>query len=91
MIDFTTSITIADAPAGVFAAILNARGWWNEAIDGPTAQVGDEFGFEVKGLHSTRIRVTESTPDRRVEWLVVANNFGFVTDQSEWVGDRMVF
>ena len=91
MSDFTTSITIAGAPAEVFAAILNARGWWNEAIDGPTAQVGDEFGFEVKGLHSTRIRVTEVTPDRRVEWLVVANNFGFVTDQSEWVGDRMVF
>ena len=91
MSDFTTSITIANDPAGVFAAVLDARGWWNTAIDGPTARVGDEFGFEVQGLHRTRIRVTEVTPNQRIEWLVVDNAFGFVSDQSEWVGDRIVF
>jgi uncharacterized protein YndB with AHSA1/START domain len=91
MSDFTTSITIAADPAGVFAAVLDARGWWNTAIDGPTAAVGDEFGFEVQGLHRTRIRVNEVSPNQRVEWLVVDNAFGFVSDQSEWVGDRIVF
>ena len=91
MSDYTTTVTVAQTPASVFAAILDTRGWWNEAIDGPTARVGDEFGFEVEGLHRTRMRVTEVTPNERVEWLVVENNFGFVTDQSEWVGDRIAF
>ncbi|MEJ3653129.1 SRPBCC domain-containing protein [Actinomycetes bacterium KLBMP 9759] len=91
MSDFSISTTVAGSPADVFAAVLDAKGWWNEAIDGETTQVGDEFGFEVHGLHRTRIRVTEVTPDQRIEWLVVDNSFGFVTDQSEWVGDRMVF
>jgi uncharacterized protein YndB with AHSA1/START domain len=91
MSDFTTTVTIAGSSAAVFAAILDTRAWWNQAIDGPTAQVGDEFGFEVEGLHRIRARVTDVTPDQRVEWLVLENNFGFVKDQSEWVGDRMVF
>jgi uncharacterized protein YndB with AHSA1/START domain len=91
MSDFSVTTTIAGAPAEVFAAVLDTKGWWNETIDGPTARVGDEFGFEVEGLHRTRIRVTEVTPHQRIEWLVVDNDFAFVTDQSEWVGDRMVF
>lgn len=91
MSDFSTTTMIAGPPIEVFAAIRDTRAWWNEAIDGPTAEVGDEFGFEVTGLHRTRIRVTDMAPGRRVAWLVVENTFGFVTDQSEWVGDRIVF
>ncbi|HEX4019494.1 MAG TPA: SRPBCC domain-containing protein [Frankiaceae bacterium] len=91
MNDFSTSTTIDGSPAKVFAAILDTRGWWNTAIDGPTTQRGDEFGFEVEGLHRTRIRVTDVSPSRRVEWLVLENEFAFTSDQSEWVGDRIVF
>jgi hypothetical protein len=76
MNDFSTSTTIDGSPAEVFAAILDTRGWWNIAIVGATAQLGDEF---------------DVTPNERVEWLVVENEFGFTTDQSEWVGDRIVF
>ncbi|MGX7680328.1 SRPBCC family protein [Jatrophihabitans sp. DSM 45814] len=91
MTDFSTSTTIDGSPAEAFAAILDTRGWWNSTIDGPTARVGDEFGFEVEGLHRTRIRITDVTPNQRLEWVVVDNEFGFTTDQSEWVGDRIVF
>ena len=91
MNDFTTTVTIAGSPADVFTAILDTRSWWNQAIDGPTAEQGDEFGFEVEGLHKIRARVTDVTANRRVEWLVLENNFSFVKDQSEWVGDRIVF
>ncbi|MEV8378077.1 SRPBCC domain-containing protein [Kribbella sp. NPDC056861] len=91
MSDFSTSVTIAASPAVVFAAILDTKGWWNQDIEGPTAQIGDEFRFEVEGLHRTRIRVTDVTPAQRVEWLIVENYFGFVKDQNEWVGDRLVF
>src|SRR6201747_1368145 len=80
MSDFTTTITIAGPPADVFAAILDTRAWWNQAIDGPTATIGDEFGFEVEGLHKIRVRVTDVTPNQRVEWLVFENHFAFIKD-----------
>ncbi|MEV0802062.1 SRPBCC domain-containing protein [Kribbella sp. NPDC050281] len=91
MSDFTTTATIDRAPAEVFAAILDTRSWWNEAIEGATSHRGDEFGFEVHGLHRTRIRVTDVIPDKRVEWLVLENAFEFIEDQTEWLGNRMVF
>jgi hypothetical protein len=37
------------------------------------------------------MRVNEITPDSRIEWVVLENEFTFVADQSEWVGDRIVF
>ena len=91
MNDYTTIVTIERPTSAVFATVLDTRGWWNEKIDGSTAQPGDEFGFEVPGLHHTRIRVTEVTPDERIEWLILENGFTFVSDQSEWVGNRIVF
>jgi uncharacterized protein YndB with AHSA1/START domain len=91
MSDFTTEVTIDRPPADVFDAILDTRAWWNASIEGSTARTGDEFGFEVQGLHRVRVRVTEVVPHQRVEWLVLDNAFGFVTDQSEWIGNRMVF
>jgi hypothetical protein len=89
--DYTTTVTIAQNPSEVYAAILNARSWWNDAIDGPTETVGDEFGFEVEGLHRVRMRVTRLIPAAFVEWVVTDNHFSFVEDQTEWVGDRIVF
>ena len=91
MSDFATTFTVDRPAAQVFAAVLDARGWWNTTIDGSTMSVGDEFGFEVPGLARTRIRVTSLTPDKRVEWLVTDNAFGFVHDQTEWIGNRIVF
>jgi uncharacterized protein YndB with AHSA1/START domain len=91
MNDFATSVTIGRPSAEVFAAIRDARSWWNDSIDGPTADAGDEFGFEIPGLHRTRMRVTDVVPNQRIAWLVVDNFFAFVEDQSEWIGDRIVF
>jgi len=91
MNDYTTTVTIRRDPAAVFAAILDTRAWWNASIEGSTAEPGDEFAFEVQNLHRTRIRVTDVVPGRRVEWLVVDNAFGFVSDQTEWIGNRIVF
>ncbi len=89
--DYTTTVTIDRPPAEVFAAVLETRAWWNERIEGSTTQVGDEFWFEVPDLHRTRMRVNEITPDSRIEWVVLENEFTFVADQTEWVGDRIVF
>lgn len=91
MSDFTTT-TVIDAPlAQVYDAVLDPRSWWNSSIAERPKGVGDEFGFEVADLHSTRMRITDTEPGRRVEWLVVDNVFGFVDDPTEWIGHRLSF
>jgi hypothetical protein len=42
-------------------------------------------------VHRTLFRVTELVPGQRVVWEVLENTLSFVADQSEWVGDRLVF
>ena len=91
MSDYTTTVRIDSAPAQVFSAILDTRSWWNESIVGSSSRVGEEFAFEVQGLHRTRIRVTEVAPHERVEWRILDNAFSFVADQTEWIGNRIVF
>lgn len=88
---FTTTVTVDRAPQEVFAAINKPQIWWNELIVGSAERVGDEFGFDMPGVHRTRLRVTEATPGHRVVWRVLENHFSFVQDQDEWLGTDVVF
>jgi hypothetical protein len=88
---FATSFSV-DRPAGeVFAAVNDVRSWWLEQIEGDPAEVGDEFGFTVEGVHRCLLRVTELVPGERVVWRVVDNHMTFVEDQSEWIGTEIRF
>lgn len=88
---FTTSITVDSAPEDVFAAINQPEVWWNELIEGSAHTAGDEFGFDMPGVHRTRMRVTEADRGRKVVWHVLENHFAFVEDQDEWLGTDIVF
>ena len=88
---FKSTFTVDRTPAEVFAAINTPQTWWNELIEGSAAAVNHEFGFDMPGVHRTRIRVTEAVPGQRVVWRVLENNFSFVEDQDEWLGTDVVF
>lgn len=89
--NYTTSFTVHASPHEVFDAITRPQAWWTEMIEGGTARAGDEFGFDNPGLHRTRIRLTEVVPGTKMVWHVLENHFGFIQDQSEWVGSDIVF
>jgi hypothetical protein len=93
MTDQSTSIVqeFDRSPGDVFDAVTDVRGWWSRNIEGGTVARGDEFGYEVPGVHRSRIRLTEVIPGRRVVWLVVENTFSFVQDQQEWIGTEIRF
>ena len=88
---FTTTFTVDRTPEQVFAAISTPRTWWNELIEGSAAAVGEEFGFDMPGVHRTRMRVTEAVPGRRVVWHILENHFSFVQNQDEWLGTDVIF
>jgi hypothetical protein len=41
----TATVSVAQTPDEVFAAVTNVRGWWSENIIGDTADLHDEFVF----------------------------------------------
>ncbi len=88
--DFSTSIVVDRAPAEVFAAINNVRGWWSEDVEGATDELG-EFTYEVPDVHRCTVRVTQLIPEERVVWLIVDNFFNFTRDMSEWTGTEVRF
>lgn len=88
---FSIAFTVEQSPREVFDAINNVRGWWSGAIDGRTDQLGAEFTYRYQELHRSRQRITELLPEKKVVWQVVEAWLGFVADQGEWNGTRIVF
>src|SRR5262249_40238364 len=88
---FTTSFTVDQSPAEVFAAINDVRGWWSGEIDGRTDALGAEFKYRHKELHRTTQRITEFVPGKKVVWHVIDSHLGFVKDEYEWNGTDIVF
>jgi uncharacterized protein YndB with AHSA1/START domain len=88
---YSTSFTVENTPAEVFEAVNNVRGWWSATVEGNTDTAGEDFVFEVPGVHYSRIRVAELVPGERVVWQVVDARISFVEDKTEWTGTEIRF
>lgn len=89
--NFSTAILVDQSPEEVFNAAIDVRGWWSNHIKGDTAQLNDEFEFEVKDLHYCKIKLTEVIPGKKVVWLVTDSNLTFIDDHDEWTGTKIIF
>lgn len=89
--DFTTSITVAQAPEAAFAAINNVPGWWSGKIEGITDKTGAEFTYRYENLHYSKQKVAELVPGKKVVWLVTDSSLNFVKDKTEWNGTKISF
>jgi uncharacterized protein YndB with AHSA1/START domain len=87
----TFSQDFDQSPDEVFAAVLDPRSWWGEGIQGGTSEVGDEFLYEVPGVHRSLMRLAEVVPNERVVWSAVDNVITFTEDQKEWDGTEVHF
>jgi regulator of RNase E activity RraB len=89
--NYTTTLSVDQSPAEVFAAINNVRGWWSELIEGDTDKPGAVVYYHHKDLHRCTFKITEFVPGRKIVWHVLQNYFSFVQDKSEWTGTDIVF
>jgi hypothetical protein len=87
----TFTQTFEQTPEVVFAAVLDPRAWWGKGIRGGTAEPGDEFVYEVPGVHRSVMRLVEVIPNERVVWDAVDNLITFTEDQTEWNGTEVHF
>ncbi|MBC8025300.1 MAG: SRPBCC domain-containing protein [Steroidobacteraceae bacterium] len=89
--DYTTTIQVDATPDEVFDAINDVRGWWAGEIEGETAQVGAEFTYRYENFHTSKQRVIELVPGKKVVWRVLESQLNFVEHKDEWNGTRVEF
>jgi uncharacterized protein YndB with AHSA1/START domain len=89
--DFTTTLSVDQSPAEVFAAITNVRGWWSQGLEGSSANVGDEFTYVHGDIHRSTQRVTEAVPGRRVVWRILDADLAVGENRTEWTGTEVRF
>jgi hypothetical protein len=89
--DFSTSFTVDQSPAEVFAAVNNVRGWWSGEIEGSTDKLGTEFTYSYKDFHRSTQKITELVPGEKVVWHVTEAQLTFAKNKTEWVDTEIVF
>jgi len=89
--NFTTTILVEQSPSEVFKAVNNPRAWWSVEIEGTTDQVNAEWNYQFGDNHRSKMKVVEMITDKKVTWLVKENYFKDAKDQTEWVGNKIVF
>jgi hypothetical protein len=89
--NFTTSITVDKNISGTFNAIKNFRAWWSAEIEGKTDQLNETFFYHYKDVHLCKIKLIETVADKKLVYQVIANQFNFTKDKTEWVNTRLVF
>jgi hypothetical protein len=89
--DYTTRFSVNETPEEVFEAIKNVQGWWEGQIEGKTGKVGDVFTYRYENFHSSKQKVTELIPAKRVVWLVVEGGPKFTKNKTEWKGTKIIF
>lgn len=88
---YTASFTVNQTPEEVFKAATNVRGWWGEGVTGNTENEGDEFTYEVPGVHRSVQKLIKVVPGEKLVWLVTESNMTFINDPEEWVGTKIIF
>ncbi|HEV8084970.1 MAG TPA: SRPBCC domain-containing protein [Chitinophagaceae bacterium] len=89
--NFTSSIMVDKTPIEAFNAIKNFKSWWSEDIEGNTDQLNETFFYHYKDMHLCKIKLIEMVPGKKLVYQVVANEFSFTKDKTEWVNTKLVF
>jgi hypothetical protein len=82
---------VDQTPEEAFNAINNPRKWWSEEIEGSTDKLNEEFRYHFEDVHSSRIKLIEVIPAKKVVWLFLDNTFNFTRDQNELRGSKVIF
>lgn len=90
-LNYNSTILVDKTLAEAFNNIKNFRAWWSEDIEGETDKLGETFFYHYKDLHLCKIKLIEMIPDEKLVYQVIANEFSFINDKTEWVNTKMIF
>ncbi len=95
--DYQNSMYVPATIADVYVAITQRiPEWWSQNFEGAALKKGDEFTVRFGATFKT-MRITESTPNQRVEWTCIDQHIEAppgltpIKNTTEWVGTRIVW
>jgi len=91
MENYTSTFLVSKTPTEAFHAIKNFKAWWSEDIEGETDQLNNTFFYHYQELHLCKMKLIELVPDKKLVYLVTANEFSFTKDKTEWINTRLIF
>ena len=89
--NFTITILVDKTPKEVFDAINNVRRWWSENITGKTDKVGEVWEYRYKDMHSSKQKIIELIPGKKVVWKVLESYLSFIENKKEWDNTEIIF
>jgi uncharacterized protein Usg len=89
--NYTTTIIVDKDITSAFNSIKNFRAWWSEEIEGNTDKVGETFFYHYKDVHLCKIKLIEMVGDKKLVYQVIANEFNFTKDKTEWINTKLIF
>ncbi|HEY2583076.1 MAG TPA: SRPBCC family protein [Mucilaginibacter sp.] len=88
-VSYSTHIEVPFPPDFVFEHVNDVAKWWPEEFEGNSVKLNDEFTFSSGDTHTSKQRIIEFVPDRKVVWLITESLRK--TDNYEWTGAKMTF
>ncbi len=89
--NYSSTILVDKTPNEAFNDIKNFRAWWSEDIEGETDKPGETFFYHYKDVHLCKLKLIEMIPNEKLVYQVIANEFSFTKDKTEWVNTKLVF
>lgn len=94
--NFTYRFNSSKTAETIFELLLNVDQWWSglyeETITGKSHRLNDEFLFEAgQGMHTTKQKLVELVPNKKISWLVTASKLTFLSEPGEWKNTKICF
>ncbi|KMQ68743.1 ATPase [Chryseobacterium sp. FH2] len=89
--NYNSNFLVEQSPETAFNAIKNFRAWWSEEIEGNTDKLNETFFYHYKDVHLSKIKLIEIVPNKKLVYQVADNEFNFVKDKTEWIGNKLIF
>ena len=89
--NYSSTILVDKTPNEAFNDIKNFRAWWSEDIEGETDKPGETFFYHYKEVHLCKMKLIEMIPNEKLVYQVIANEFSFTKDKTEWVNTKLIF
>lgn len=89
--DYHGSIIVTSTPKEAVDKISRVSEWWVKNFEGNSQKRNDIFTVRSGSGDRYTVKVSEFIPDKRIVWEVIDSHQGWVKNETEWTGTKIVW